>query len=207
MLKELWQSIQENSKERIESPVFASFAVSWIFLNWQPISFVLFSGKTLEEKFRYANQSASWLYSLILPLGSTVFFAIALPIISRYIILLREHFISATKREKMLNLQSHMKDRIDLAKLETALELQKSQAEIEKQRLIQDYTLEAELRRNENIHQHENNQRNRDLDLEIKKSQHLAKMEQDKTMHNRMEEESKRNHELEIERIRQRHKP
>jgi hypothetical protein len=49
-MNDFFQSILEASKDRLKNPVLGTYSISFILFNWQPISILLFSRKTIEEK-------------------------------------------------------------------------------------------------------------------------------------------------------------
>lgn len=74
--------------QRLSNPLIGSFALSWIIINWQPIVFLLFSTKTIEDKLSYIKNHFygdgwnSWLslcMYLIFPLLISILYAVGLP--------------------------------------------------------------------------------------------------------------------------------
>ncbi|WP_213279313.1 hypothetical protein [Chryseobacterium indologenes] len=82
-MKEFLQTILKSTEDRIKNPFIGTFITSWAIFNWKPITFIVFSDKSIEEKIKFIgdNYSDIWCY-LWLPLMSAIFYIAILPYIS-----------------------------------------------------------------------------------------------------------------------------
>jgi hypothetical protein len=76
-LSDLKKSVESVFTERISSPFYGTFILSWVIWNWQPIYLTVFVDQRLiapKTKLEYIVQNyANWWHLLILPLVSTAF--------------------------------------------------------------------------------------------------------------------------------------
>lgn len=85
-VKEIWSEF----KDRINSPLFGSFIISWTVVNWR-IPIVLLFYKSLDlsnSKTSYIDfiqRNSGWWMSLFLPLGLAILYILIYPILKRQI--------------------------------------------------------------------------------------------------------------------------
>lgn len=89
MLDDLTKEIKAQLYERVKSPLFGAFALSWVAWNYRPLLAVT-SGMTFQEKLTYLDSlypsTLSWLTcSLGAPLLTAVLFLLAYPYPARWI--------------------------------------------------------------------------------------------------------------------------
>lgn len=89
MLDDLTKEIKAQLYERVKSPLFGAFALSWVAWNYRPLLAVT-SGMTFQEKLAYLDSlypsTLSWLTcSLGAPLLTAVLFLLAYPYPARWI--------------------------------------------------------------------------------------------------------------------------
>ncbi|MDY2587786.1 hypothetical protein [Winogradskyella aquimaris] len=79
-MKEILKSFFESSKDRIKNPLIGTFIISWIAINWRPITVLLFSDKNVENRINYIenNYATVGTYFLI-PFGIALIYVIVLP--------------------------------------------------------------------------------------------------------------------------------
>lgn len=79
-MKEILKSFFESSKDRIKNPLIGTFIISWIAINWRPITVLLFSDKNVENRINYIenNYTTVGTYFLI-PFGIALIYVIVLP--------------------------------------------------------------------------------------------------------------------------------
>lgn len=66
-IKEIYLSVKKTSTDRIKSPFYGVFILTWVAFNWQPIAIVLFSKLTMEDRIGFIN--AIYPFQLWWPLG------------------------------------------------------------------------------------------------------------------------------------------
>ncbi|MCI9500204.1 MAG: hypothetical protein HFE69_21480 [Enterobacter hormaechei subsp. steigerwaltii] len=79
-IKEIYLSVKKTSTDRIKSPFYGVFILTWIAFNWQPIAIFLFSKLTIEDRIGFIN--AIYPFHLWWPLGISCVLAYALPFIN-----------------------------------------------------------------------------------------------------------------------------
>lgn len=86
-MKEFFSSIREVVVERMSSPIFGSFAISWLAWNHQYL-FILFSDLPIESRFSlaraifYATPWNGWVHFVGLPALTSLGFLIGYPVVS-----------------------------------------------------------------------------------------------------------------------------
>ncbi|KQC32733.1 hypothetical protein AAU57_04930 [Nonlabens sp. YIK11] len=79
-MKEILKSFFESSKERIKNPLIGTFIISWIAINWKPITILLFSDEIIENRINYIETNyASVDTYLLIPFGIALIYVIILP--------------------------------------------------------------------------------------------------------------------------------
>lgn len=58
-MKEILKSFFETSRERIKNPLIGTFLISWAAINWKPITVLLFSNQSIENKIDYIESCYS----------------------------------------------------------------------------------------------------------------------------------------------------
>lgn len=79
-IKEIYLSVKKTSTDRIKSPFYGVFILTWVAFNWQPIAIVLFSKLSMENRIGFIN--AIYPFQLWWPLGVSAVLAYALPFIN-----------------------------------------------------------------------------------------------------------------------------
>lgn len=69
--------VKDTVKNRLSNPVFFSYLFSWIIYNWDFISFMMFSNKTIEKKLTTYNEYISF-WGWIVPIFGVVVYLIIL---------------------------------------------------------------------------------------------------------------------------------
>lgn len=69
--------VKDTVKNRLSNPVFFSYLFSWIIYNWDFISFMMFSNKTIEKKLTTYNEYISF-WGWIVPILGVVVYLIIL---------------------------------------------------------------------------------------------------------------------------------
>jgi len=93
-IKEIYLSIKKTSTDRIKSPFYGVFILTWLAFNWQPVSILLFSELKMENRIGFIN--AIYPFKLWLPLGIASLLAYILPIINEKVTFLQSKPISRT---------------------------------------------------------------------------------------------------------------
>ncbi len=74
---EFLKSVFESSKERFKNPLLGTFVISWLVVNWEPLSVFLLSTKTIETRITYIKLTYSNL--IILPIVIALSYYLVLP--------------------------------------------------------------------------------------------------------------------------------
>lgn len=93
-IKEIYLSVIKTSNDRIKSPFYGVFILTWLAFNWQPISVLLFSELKIENRIGFIN--AIYPFQLWLPLLVASFLAYILPEVNEKITYLQSKPISRT---------------------------------------------------------------------------------------------------------------
>lgn len=93
-IKEIYLSIKKTSTDRIKSPFYGVFILTWLAFNWQPVSILLFSELKMENRIGFIN--AIYPFKLWLPLGIASLLAYILPVINEKVTFLQSKPISRT---------------------------------------------------------------------------------------------------------------
>lgn len=137
-MKEIIKSFFETSKERIKNPLIGTFLISWIAINWKPISILFFSNKDIEDRITHIidNYSSFQSYFLV-PFIITIVYLIILPyfmwgmdeVLKKSIIGRKKNIIKqlvidiigkqelAEEENKLEDLKAKYRDKADLNKL------------------------------------------------------------------------------------------
>lgn len=76
--------VTEPVKQRISHPLIGSFVISWVFINWRPILYLLFAREDIKERINFINRMfyetrlEDLLYYFILPLFFAFFYTLGL---------------------------------------------------------------------------------------------------------------------------------
>ncbi|SNR60554.1 hypothetical protein SAMN06265371_106203 [Lutibacter agarilyticus] len=137
-MKEIIKSFFEASRERIKNPLIGTFLISWIAINWKPISILFFSNKDIEYRITHINDNYSSFQSYFLvPFIITIVYLIILPyfmwgmdeILNKSIIGRKKNIIKqlvidikgkqelAEEENKLEDLKAKYRDKADLNKL------------------------------------------------------------------------------------------
>lgn len=79
-LKEIFSSIKKTSSERIKSPFYGVFVLTWAACNWKPLSILLFSDSKIIDRIQIIDKSYN--FHLLLPILIAALLAYVLPIIN-----------------------------------------------------------------------------------------------------------------------------
>ncbi|EKS6403308.1 hypothetical protein NM534_004166 [Enterobacter hormaechei] len=93
-IKEIYLSVKKTSTDRIKSPFYGVFVLTWLAFNWQPVAVLMFSELKMENRIAYIN--AIYPFNFIIPLGISACLAYILPIINEKITYLQSRPISRT---------------------------------------------------------------------------------------------------------------
>lgn len=130
-------SIFKTSEERLKNPFIGTFILSFIALNWKPISVFLLSNQKIEERVIYVTDNYSNIFNILLyPLLISIFYLVAIP----YIMWLFENLTFKSFKERNQNLYKNKLIDIDGKKIV-------AQSEIELENLKADFKEKADLNR------------------------------------------------------------
>lgn len=93
-IKEIYLSVKKTSTDRIKSPFYGVFVLTWLAFNWQPVAVLMFSELKMENRIAYIN--AVYPFNFVIPLGISACLAYILPIINEKITYLQSRPISRT---------------------------------------------------------------------------------------------------------------
>lgn len=93
-VKDFFQSILNNSKERIESPFIGSFILSFIFFNWEMFAILFFSDWPVHCKIEWIRERYYQTSNFLIPLGFALFYILILP----YLNIFFDFFLSTATR-------------------------------------------------------------------------------------------------------------
>lgn len=132
------KTILETSKERLKNPFLGTLILSWIAVNWKPVSILFFSKATISEKIDIIEQNYSdLLHNLWIPLIIALSYVLLLP----YLMWLLDLFIKKANKERKLLIKyervQDVKGRQEITLEESKLEEIKSNF-LEKQDLFKE---------------------------------------------------------------------
>src|SRR5690606_29133259 len=79
-MKEIIKSFFETSRDRIKNPLIGTFIISWIAINWRPITILLFSVETVENRIDYIETTYTSFYTyFLIPFGIALVYVLILP--------------------------------------------------------------------------------------------------------------------------------
>lgn len=93
----LLQSLIDNSKDRIKSPFVGAYSTSFLIYNWRPITILLFSDKSIEQRIFYIQKEYGNWATFIMPLVFALIYILFLP----WINLKLENAISSTNHKRL----------------------------------------------------------------------------------------------------------
>lgn len=93
-LKEIYLSVKKSSTERIKSPFYGVFILTWSAWNWKPLSILLFSDLKMTQRIELIDRSYD--FKLLIPLIFAAALAYLLPIINEKVTYLQSKPISRT---------------------------------------------------------------------------------------------------------------
>jgi hypothetical protein len=136
-MKDIIMSIFKTSEERLKNPFIGTFILSFIALNWKPISVFLLSNQKIEERVIYVTDNYSNIFNILLyPLLISIFYLVVIP----YIMWLFENLTFKSFKERNQNLYKNKLIDIDGKKIV-------AQSEIELENLKADFKEKADLNR------------------------------------------------------------
>ncbi|WP_324284796.1 hypothetical protein Q5384_14500 [Enterobacter ludwigii] len=93
-LKEIYLSVKKSSTERIRSPFYGVFILTWSAWNWKPLSILLFSDLKMKQRIELIDTSYD--FKLLIPILVAAGLAYFLPIINEKVTYLQSKPISRT---------------------------------------------------------------------------------------------------------------
>lgn len=142
MFDDAVKTIKAQLYDRLTSPLFGTFAISWLGWNWRfPVLFISDSSMHVVNKFDYVtstlypNQSTYWLNGLLYPLLTTAFFIFIYPWLARPVY---EYWRIQIKKQK--EIQQRIEDETPMT-VEEARELKRETLKSELK-----YQIESEQR-------------------------------------------------------------
>lgn len=93
-IKEIYLSVKKTSTDRIKSPFYGVFILTWLVFNWEPVAVILFSELKMEQRIGFVN--AVYPIKVLYPLLTALFLAFLLPIINEKFTFLQSKPISRT---------------------------------------------------------------------------------------------------------------
>lgn len=76
---EFIKDIADAWSQRIRSPIIGSIGLSFAFLNWKPLWYLIFAERPVRQKFLYFDQNTDWLSLLVLPIAVGLAVAFLMP--------------------------------------------------------------------------------------------------------------------------------
>jgi DNA repair exonuclease SbcCD ATPase subunit len=155
-------TIVDPIKNRLGNPLFGSFIITWVIVNWRPVLYIIFERNSILKKFEYIDlhyyPDGNWWRYLWLPLIISSFYAIGITYVetaigwfSRYSnrIKIKRHYDLEEKdlkeQTKILNLKNDIENINELTE-----KLEKSEKDVrDKQRTILEKEEDLGLRINE----------------------------------------------------------
>lgn len=103
-MKGIITSILDTAKDRLKNPFIGAFAISWIAINWKPITFFLFSNQTIEKRIEIIELNYESNSNIIfLPLIIASSYIIILP----YLMLIFDLASNSAIKKRKKNLFEH----------------------------------------------------------------------------------------------------
>lgn len=105
-IKEIYLSVNKTSGDRIKSPFYGVYVLTWLAFNWEPVAIFIFSDMKMENRVSFIN--SAYPFSFIAPLIISVLLTILLPFINEKFSYLqskpltRTSIILAMRRKKAL---------------------------------------------------------------------------------------------------------
>ena len=138
-------------KNRVSNSLIGSFIISWIFINWKVILFVIFSTKTIEQKFYfidnhlYGSINENWIRYFFIPLGLCAFYAIAFPFIDQAV-----DYLNIRPKKAKINRNSELVNeeldrKLEVVGKESELEERKTQYNTIEKKNLEIKRLEGDL--------------------------------------------------------------
>lgn len=165
MDKSILESLLLPIKERIHSPIWRTFIISWCVWN-SPVLYVVVFGSGVTERMSLINQLLyhDWYYKLtysfVLPTLSTALYIFAFPYLRKYV------YTFTRDREAEILAIKHAKDSAALMTLEEATALREEMKELKQRHSHALSSLMDEIR--------ERDQRIKDLERDNSKSIHTS---------------------------------
>nr|DAL63573.1 MAG TPA_asm: hypothetical protein [Caudoviricetes sp.] len=79
---DLYSSLKSNLADRVRSPFYGSFIISWIVINWKPILVFLLSKKNIYAVINDLSAYSDARYQLYYPVAATLFLVFIMPVIA-----------------------------------------------------------------------------------------------------------------------------
>lgn len=109
-IADLIKSIVDSSKERMKSPIAGAYFLAFIFYNWRPILFLLFSEAKIEDKIISINQKYCCWGAILWPITISIIFTVGIP----YLMMLIDKVVSHAKIKRKENLYVDKETELDL---------------------------------------------------------------------------------------------
>jgi len=95
---ELFKELIATSRERLKNPFVGAFVMAWIAVNWKPISIMLFSTQSVEDKIILISSKHEFINnSLLIPIGIALVYVAVLP----YLMVMVDVFVKFSVRMRM----------------------------------------------------------------------------------------------------------
>ncbi|GAB5417909.1 MAG: hypothetical protein Crog4KO_23430 [Crocinitomicaceae bacterium] len=144
-MKDFIDNFLNASKDRAKNPLIGAFVLSWIIFNWKPLSILLFSNKSIEQKIDIIqpkhglSEPNFWI-----PFGIAVFYVVGIPYLMILIDLLTDQ--SFAKRKQMASDRRVKELNESRRVVETEVELEKLRTEFKDVSRLNDRNKELETR-------------------------------------------------------------
>lgn len=134
MLKELVASAGSALRDRLSSPIFGTFAISWCVWN-SPMIFIVLFGSGVDERMvlvnKYVHYSwwSTWGNGLVLPLTTTVLYIFVYPYVKKYV------YTFLKERENELHESRTRLENMRRLTIEESIALRQEMKDIEKKHI------------------------------------------------------------------------
>ncbi|MFD1161829.1 hypothetical protein [Hwangdonia seohaensis] len=137
-MKEILKSFFETSRERIKNPLIGTFLISWTAINWKPITVLLFSNQSIENKIDYIESCYSNFSTyFLIPFLIALIYVIILPYFMWAVDeLIRKSTIGRKRnliKQKIFDYEGKQKIAIEDSKLEDLKASYRDKADFNKQ--------------------------------------------------------------------------
>ena len=96
---ELFNSLLENSKDRIKTPITGAYLIAFLVWNWRPILLLLFENATMTNKILVINDQYCNIWAILGPFAVALVFTVGVP----YIMVIIEKLLRRPKLDRQMN--------------------------------------------------------------------------------------------------------